>query len=320
MSTTEKPAASVYERISAAVLKMIETENYVPWRKPWRASESGDKAFSPLLNKWSRAGRVYSLLNCLLLEKEGEYITFKQCRTEGGHVLKGSKAEYVYFYSRLYWDENGRRISEADYKALPNPERLLARKKSFLKSYPVFHVETQTDLTPQKRTAFPAPAPKPEDGPAPEENAAAENVIRAYVEREKIEVVYGGDSAFFRHGPAIPDLIQIPARTQFAAASEYYSTHFHEMTHSTGTAARLNRGFGTRFGDHAYSREELVAEFGAALSLARLGMQEERTEANSAAYLANWAKALKGEEGGKMLVKACSEAEKAVKYIFGDAA
>ncbi len=42
------------------------------------------------------------------------------------------------------------------------------------------------------------------------------------------------------------------------------STLFHELVHSTGTKGRLNRTFGDRFGDELYSKEELIAEMGAA--------------------------------------------------------
>ena len=52
---------------------------------------------------------------------------------------------------------------------------------------------------------------------------------------------------------------------QFSEIAEYYSTAFHEMTHSTGHSSRLNRLKATaHFGNADYSKEELVAEIGPA--------------------------------------------------------
>jgi hypothetical protein len=67
----------------------------------------------------------------------------------------------------------------------------------------------------------------------------------------------------------------MPERTCFDSVEEYYSTLFHELTHSTGHSTRLNRSTFTdfeRFGDHNYSREELVAEMGAAFLAAYCGI------------------------------------------------
>ena len=55
---------------------------------------------------------------------------------------------------------------------------------------------------------------------------------------------------------------------QFKETAEYYSTAFHELTHSTGHESRLNRLDRTAFfGTEAYSKEELIAEIGDAFQL-----------------------------------------------------
>jgi antirestriction protein ArdC len=59
----------------------------------------------------------------------------------------------------------------------------------------------------------------------------------------------------------------MPDTTAFDSMEEYYSTLFHELTHSTGHPSRLNRSTlmdSELFGDQNHSREELVAEMGAA--------------------------------------------------------
>jgi antirestriction protein ArdC len=64
------------------------------------------------------------------------------------------------------------------------------------------------------------------------------------------------------------DTVGIPSRNAFASTEEYYSTLFHELSHSTGHASRLGReeiGNIASFGSESYSKEELIAEMGAAI-------------------------------------------------------
>jgi antirestriction protein ArdC len=110
--------------------------------------------------------------------------------------------------------------------------------------------------------------------------------------------------------------VQMPERSCFDSGEEYYSTLFHELTHSTGHSTRLNRSTLTdfeRFGDAAYSREELVAELGAAFLSGYCGI--ERTISNSAAYVANWLEALKNDS--RLVIVAASQAQKAADLILG---
>jgi antirestriction protein ArdC len=93
------------------------------------------------------------------------------------------------------------------------------------------------------------------------------------------------------------DVVAMPNRSCFDGSEEYYSTLFHELVHSTGHPGRLNRSTLTdfeRFGDEIYSREELVAEMGAAFLAGYCGI-ENHTINNSAAYLASWLEALKND-------------------------
>ena len=127
-------------------------------------------------------------------------------------------------------------------------------------------------------------------------------------------IKHGGDCASYSK---ILDYVQMPERTCFDRGEEYYSTLFHELTHSTGPPARLNRSSLTdfeRFGDHNYSREELVAEMGAAFLAETCGI-ENRTINNSTSYLANWLDALKNDS--RLVLVAASQAQKAGDLILG---
>jgi antirestriction protein ArdC len=113
------------------------------------------------------------------------------------------------------------------------------------------------------------------------------------------------------------DYIQMPNKEQFKTEGEYYSTLVHEVIHSTGHKARLNRlslndaKFDSK--KHSYSYEELVAELGASYLTAMFGVATEQTQKNSAAYLQGWLSALKADK--QMLYKASADAQKAVDYI-----
>jgi len=113
------------------------------------------------------------------------------------------------------------------------------------------------------------------------------------------------------------DRVSMPKPGSFASREEYYSTLFHEMTHSTGHRSRLARDGVTNptlFGSHAYSREELVAEMGAAFLAGHCGI-ETQTLDNSAAYLAGWLRVLRKD--ARMVVWAGGQAQRAADWITG---
>ena len=107
----------------------------------------------------------------------------------------------------------------------------------------------------------------------------------------------------------------MPARARFVDAPHFYSTLFHELIHSTGHESRLNRTFGYGFGDELYSKEELVAEMGAAFLCAIAGIANEHTDRNTTAYIQNWISQL--QDDNRLIVHAAANAQKAVDSILG---
>jgi antirestriction protein ArdC len=107
----------------------------------------------------------------------------------------------------------------------------------------------------------------------------------------------------------------MPERASFDSSEEYYSTLFHEFTHSTGHKSRLNRPgiVETHLsGDELYSKEELLAEMGAAMLCGVIGI-ENKTIKNSASYSASWLSKLR--EDKKLIVHAAAAAQKAADFI-----
>ena len=141
----------------------------------------------------------------------------------------------------------------------------------------------------------------------------AEKVLSDYSLRSGCRILHAKqDKAYY--SPSL-DEVHLPLREQFPDIREYYSTAFHECTHSTGHEKRLNRlTKGAFFGDGDYSKEELVAEIGAALLMNDLGIESPATFKNSTAYIQNWLTALRNDS--HLVVSAAGKAEKAVRLIL----
>ena len=267
-----------------------EMENgIIPWDKPWHG---GAGAIS------HTTGKPYGLLNQFILGRAGEYITFNQCKAEGGKVKKGAKGLPVVFWKQF-------KITETD-DAGEKREKLIP----LLRYYTVFHIDDCEGIAPKWDVE--------EDRPHADPDKEAEKIVSAYEQREQLQIIRSEvtDRAFYSPSR---DYISVPCIEQFDNTAEYYSTLFHEMTHSTGHSTRLNRFTDTAanaaFGSSEYSKEELIAEIGAASLTNYCGIETAKSFRNSAAYLQSWMQALRNDP--TMIIAAAGKAEKAFYYIVG---
>ena len=271
----------IYAAVTDRIIAQME-QGVIPWKKPWVAS---GRAVS------HSTGKPYSLLNQMLLGKPGEYVTFKQCQEAGGRVRKGEKAHMVVFWKWIEQEDE----ETGEKKEVP-----------FLRYYNVFHIDQCEGVTAKHTHEVRFP-----DGA--ETLEAAQEVIYDYLSREGVKLTHSeGDRAFYR--PATDEVV-LPIRKQFVSTAEYYSTVFHELTHSTGHEKRLNRlSKPSFFGTEDYSKEELVAEIGAATLVNHVGLETSTSLRNNAAYIQNWLKVLQDDK--KFIVNAAGKAEKAVNLIL----
>jgi antirestriction protein ArdC len=177
-----------------------------------------------------------------------------------------------------------------------------------LRYYTVFNVLTQVEGLKARAEAMIKPdADEPEIDPI----AEAEAIVQGY--KGKPEIQHASNRAFY--SPTL-DYISIPPLKDYKEPEEYYGTLFHEMVHSTGHKDRLDRACCgvAAFGSETYSKEELVAEIGAAFLCAMAGI-EQATLSNSAAYVRGWLSKL--HDDPKMIVFAAAQAEKAADYLKG---
>jgi antirestriction protein ArdC len=277
---------TVPEIITESVLKQLE-QGVAPWRKPWSTSIPQN-----LISK-----KPYRGLNVFSLATQGYgspyWLTFNQAKQLGAHVRKGENSTLVSFWKcSEYAREN------ASTGQLENKTSVL------LRYYRVFNIEQCDGLR-----AIYGDDWKPIN-PIEQCEAIGNSMPNApRIERDS--------HAFYRSSA---DLIGIPSRNCFESPEAYYSTLFHELIHSTGHSSRLRR-FDENSTDHefaseSYSKEELVAEIGAAM-LAGISGISHSTLANSASYLQAWINKLRSDS--RLIISAASHAQKAVDYILGDA-
>lgn len=294
VATTEKK--DVYQMVTDFIINKLEA-GVIAWRKPWKAVP-GQPGTSPCnyITKEPYKGINAFMLFTMPYEKQ-YYMTCKQANDLGGKVKKGEKGQFVVFWTFLYYDKEGNKVT--------NPKDAF-KKVPLLRYYTVFNVEQIEGI----EYKYPVPVISVFN-----EIEACETIVANMPNKPSIDN-RGGDRAYYT--PTF-DRISMPAKKAFKVEAEYYCTLFHEMIHSTGHAKRLNREELVNhdgFGGTNYSKEELTAELGAAFLCATAGI-ETATIDNSAAYIHSWIKAFKDDK--TMLVKAAGKAQKASDYILNKA-
>ena len=271
----------IYAAVTDRIIAQME-QGIIPWEKPW---VSNGIAIS------HATGKPYSLLNQMLLGRPGEYLTFKQCQEGGGHIRKGEKSNMVVFWKWIEMEDE----ETGEKKEVP-----------FLRYYNVFRIDQCEGIKAKNTTE----AVLPNGADIAE---SAEHIIRDYLQREGVTFKHeAGDRACYCPST---DLVIMPHMCQFASTAEYYSTVFHELTHSTGHPSRLNRlDRVASFGSSEYSKEELVAEIGAAALVNHVGLETSGSLRNNVAYIQNWLNVLQVDK--RFIVSAAGKAEKAVGLIL----
>ena len=288
MSKT-KTKVDGYQVITDRIIESLEMGT-VPWRKPWRSVEG----FGPTSLS---TGKEYRGINHLMLSMQSMaagygsiyWGTYRQIDAQGGQVRKGEKSTQVVLWKPFKKEVDG-------------------KEQTFLmlRLFAVFNAE-QADWADGKFPSNPEPL---ESTFTPVEKA--ERIHMGMPQRP-------GDQARRQPGllqpePGLrPDARARPVRR--SGPEGYYATLFHELVHATGHESRVGRqgieAF-AGFGSESYSKEELVAEIGAAILCAEAGIEPRIDQ--SAAYIASWLKVLKGDK--KFVVAAAAGAGKAVDFIL----
>lgn len=319
----------------AAVAKftemMIQTLREVKasdWKQGWT---NGKGAFLGMPQ--NIAGRNYSGTNSFFLQmdtamngyKAPVYATFLQCMKENLRIKKGAEAMPVIYWDLNVKDANGHRMSVADYRNLSPAQQKKCEVRPFMRAFKVFNVFDQTNLREVNQEKYDAllsrfQGPQLRDKEGMYVNRALDRMFERQEWICRVQTSKLVDGAFYSPSR---DLVVVPMKEQFNIGKnaeeifkdgmEYYSSALHEMTHSTGTANRLNREKGSKFGDAKYAKEEMVAELTAAMVGNALGF-DKRILQNNACYVDGWINAMRQEP--KFIVSVMADVNKAAKMIL----
>ncbi len=270
--------------VTTRLVDMIRTGSHGQWAMPWHSTGA-----AALLNtRNATTGAPYTGANTVALFLDAlergfptaDYATFNQYRKAGAQVRKGERAAYV-----IKWVTTKNRQD-------PEPaDDGISQRRLVPKVYAVFNTHQVDGHEPQ---------------PAPTTDTPAD----AWLAAIGADVVYGGHRAYY--APAA-DRIYVPQPDQFHNNEGFWCTSLHEHIHWTGHHTRLDRLDPTAtFASPQYAAEELVAELGAAIAAARLGITTKPRD-DHAAYLAHWIELL-GEDP-KILFRSAAAAQRAVDHL-----
>ena len=297
-NSTKKPNRDLYQETTNKIIALLE-KGVLPWRRTW--SQFG-------LAKNYVSGKAYKGINMVLMNNTDHnipyFLSFKQAKELGGTIKKGAKAEQVLYFKLTFKDENGKVLSQetaSQYKKAGRVVKVLR----FLKYYNVFNIADVEGIF------FSIPEVELKDN---EQIEKCDQLVMNMPHPPKFETT-NTDRAFYA---PLSDLINMPSIQQFENSAEYYSTLFHEMIHATGHESRLNRKGISQLGKKeksTYSKEELIAEMGAAFLCATTGIDYDAITENSAAYVQGWLTVLKADK--QFIFKVSAQSQKAVDYILG---
>lgn len=272
--------SQLYKKVADGIIRDIEAGGLPPWLKPWKNKRTN------LMPVNHSTGREYQGINILMLWGQREamgyeqnaWLTYKQCDALGGQVRQGEKGTPIIYVSHLAIVED-----EDEQRLVP-----------FARVYFVFNVQQCDGLTLKE--------PEPEL-PEHERNERAERFLTA----PNATILWGQSMAAYQPSK---DTIIMPARSAFVSPESLYATWSHEHIHWTGAKHRLNRELSGRFKEESYAFEELVAEIGAAMVCAHLGITGELRHAS---YCESWLRILKNDP--RAILSAASLSSKAADFL-----
>jgi antirestriction protein ArdC len=277
---------SIYERVTHQVMENLKTAG--SWQQLWNFS-------CPI----SLNDRMYTGINHLLLSSSGfsspVWGTFNQVRQNGGSINRGEKSSIVVFWKKLQ-----------SINVNPDTGKPVTENHFILRYYNVFNSQQCTfdEIGQDKIKRLSGIS----ESASNVRNTQADQLIENMP--DKPAILHGNYNPCY-----VPsqDEIRMPDIEKFKSSEAYYSAMYHEAIHSTGAKHRLDRIKADHFSnEHAYSREELVAELGSAFLCNIAGIKHDVE--NTAAYLKSWLSAL--ENNPSWITWAATRAQKACEYII----
>ena len=323
-----------YERTVADLFIKGMEENKLPWQKPWSPTRNVLDHNYFTMEKNGTQTNNYNGINSILCElvrtvnynsDDPRWCTMAQIikHNEGIEdpskklwVKKGSTGTPIKYYTKKYFDSDGKEIETKDGETPKNP----AYTKSILQTYNLFHASQIVTYKHNEK----GERLKDKDGNFISEPAfiyEPPKELQNLDFSKEVDTIIKNTGAVIVHDTAdlcayIPtqDKIHMVKPEKFKKPEEYYDTLLHELTHWTGHPDRLNREEARRYreSDEWRAKEELIAEIGGYL-LARECNIAFTPSSNNLAYVNSWIKVL--QDNPKEIFEATKKAEKATKYV-----
>jgi len=280
--------SDLYTEVTSIIVKSLEEgQASGKWEMPWHSFSSMPQ--NAVTKKQYRGVNVPLLWICQQQRgyASGHWATYKQWQEAGAQVRKGEKGAPIVFWKKIDIEPQGEDAEEET--------RMFARYSTVFNAAQVDGFELHA--------------------PVPAEITLDDNCM-AFIEATGAVIEHGHPMACYN---ILRDRIEMPRKELFrdtiaaSASHGYFTTLAHEICHWSGAKHRLNRALNNRFGDQDYAFEEIVAELGAAMLCASLGVASAPRD-DHAQYIKNWLKALKDDQ--RFIFSAASQAQKAVDYLF----
>ena len=309
----------IFKQVNDIVLEGLKRDG-MKWFMPWKPGEE----FQPMNHSTKTYYKGFNIfmLNAVMTYERYEFnqwLTYKQCKANGGQVKKGEKSTQVYFWKIGYFDQKTEKyLSDKEIKKANLSEKIEVNgrtqnryKKTFsVRYYNVFNVAQCDGIEP---IGF----DQSEITKVNEPIKDADDLAKSYVDRDgKLRLEHIQDGAFYN---VAKDIVNMPKLESFVDSDSYYKVLFHELAHSTGHKDRMDRKSLTEvsyWGDNTYAKEELVAEISAMYISGMLGLDPKDSDENSIAYIKGWCKHLSDKP--KECLYAMQQATKVVSYIQGN--
>jgi antirestriction protein ArdC len=297
---------NAYETITKTMLELLD-QGVVPWKRPWTGGRIG-RPRNLCTNIPYRGVNVMMLAATALAKgyTSPYWVTYKQ-------------TQYDVHFMHVREGEHGTPIVRAITSAEPMPDdgdegaAEEPRRWRGMRHYIVFNTEQYAMSDHARQTIATFYTPPLTWDPV----AEAERLVTGMPQVPLIRI----DGTPVPYYNLKTDTVHMLDRTRFPSAGGFYESLFHELTHSTGHAQRLNRSTiaeaKSMLSSEWYGKEELIAEWGATYLLALCGL-DQGTQENTAAYLRYWRNQIAADE--TILVQAAAQAQKACDFILNEQA
>ena len=291
-----------------------------------KAEESGEKNF-----RWVKPFDItngvryacnyetqipYTGINRLLADRD-EFLTFNQIKKMNEknkddffHVRKGAKGiPIIYVNWKEVLDKEGNIKTDKDGNPI---------KKPFFKYYTVF---SRQDVLNKENENLPSKFPTKHftydeiETITKSELLRFTSMINYFCNQYGIELQFINDGTEAYFSPS-GKVIRLPNLSNFSSVYEYASTVAHEAIHSTMVIN--NRVTDNEYNyKEKYSREELVAEIGAAMLVSQFRISDDsQNKDNDIAYISGWRNFIKNSDTKGIIIGAAQHAQKACDLIL----